>query len=89
MTVRTATTTQLKASASTPFVGETVTYTATVAPLPTSGTIAFEDGGKSISGCETRTVNTSTGKATCEQTYTSRSSRTNINLRVWTLPGFR
>ncbi len=72
ITVRTATTTGLKASNSTPKVGEAVTYTATVAPVPTSGTVAFEDEGTPIGGCETQTVNTSTGKATCEQTYASR-----------------
>ncbi len=71
VTVRTATTTQLKDSTSTPTVGETVTYTATVAPVPTGGTIAFEDAGKPVSGCEAQTVNAGTGKAVCEQTYDS------------------
>ena len=74
VTVRTPTTTELETSSSTPEVGETVTYTATVAPVPTSGTIAFEDKGTPISGCETQTVNTSTGKATCEQSYVSPGS---------------
>ena len=73
--MRSPTTTELKASSSTPEVGETVTYTSTVSPVPDGGTVAFEDEGSPISGCETQTVNTTTGKATCEQTYDTTGTR--------------
>ncbi len=47
--------------------GEAVTYTATVAPAPNGGTVAFADGGTTIAGCGAVAV--SAGKATCSQTY--------------------
>ncbi len=65
----TATTTALSASSNAPAIGSPVTYTATVSPAPNSGTVKFTDGGTTISGCSAQTVNTTTGKATCEVTY--------------------
>ncbi len=64
-----ATTTVLADSTGTPPVGSPVTYTATVSPVPNSGTVAFTDGGTTISQCSAQLVNTSTGEATCEITY--------------------
>ena len=51
-----------------------MTYTATVTPTPDGGTVAFTDNGSTISGCGSVTVNTATGKATCQATYTSAGS---------------
>ena len=79
--VTTATTvTGLQSSANPSGLGQQVTYTATVTPTPDGGTVAFTDNGSTISGCGSVTVNTATGKATCQATYTScritsRSSR--------------
>jgi len=64
-----STTTTLHASSKHPDLGSSVTYTATVSPVPTSGTVEFTDGGTAISACSAQTVNTSTGEATCETTY--------------------
>jgi uncharacterized protein YjbI with pentapeptide repeats/sugar lactone lactonase YvrE len=47
-----------------------VTYTATVSPAPTGGTVAFFDGGEAIAGC-TAKVLTARGTATCSQKYTA------------------
>jgi len=63
------TTTLLNASSTSPAVGGSVTYTATVSPAPTSGTVAFTDGGNAVSGCGAQSVNTTSGVATCETTY--------------------
>jgi hypothetical protein len=46
-----------------------VTYTATVSPVPDGGTVAFNGLG-APSGCSAVPVNTTTGKATCQATYT-------------------
>jgi hypothetical protein len=59
------TSTSLGASSATPTAGAPVTFTATVSPMPDSGTIAFEDAGGTISGCAAVTVDVSTGGATC------------------------
>src|SRR5262249_12620117 len=59
----------LSPSSETPAVAEGVTYTATVSPVPTSGTVAFEEGGSPIAGCAAKTVSTSTGEATCTTEY--------------------
>ncbi len=42
-------------------VNQQVTYTATIAPVPNGGTVAFNDGGTSISGCSSQAVSTSSG----------------------------
>ncbi len=56
-------------SSETPAIGEPVTYTATVSPVPTSGTVAFEEGGSAIAGCAAQGVSTTTGRATCTTEY--------------------
>ena len=63
-------TTQLGSSANPAVVGQQVTYTATVSPVPDRGTVAFKDNGAAITACATQPVNTTTGKATCQVTYT-------------------
>jgi hypothetical protein len=67
----TATTTTLVSSPNPSVVGQQVTYTATVSPAPDGGTVAFTDGGTPITGCGAVTVDSSTGKAACQVTYTS------------------
>ncbi len=69
-----ATTTSLSSSVEPSVVNQQVTYTATIAPVPNGGTVAFNDGGTSISGCSSQAVSTSSGKATCVVTYTSTGS---------------
>ena len=56
----TATTTTLTSSLNPSVYGQDVTFTATVAPAPDGGTVAFKDGGTSIASIA---VNTTTGKA--------------------------
>ena len=63
------TTTTVTSSANPSAVGQTVTYTATVSPVPDGGAVAFSDGGAPIAGCAARHVATSTGTATCEMSY--------------------
>ena len=64
------TTTTAVASSQTPStVGGSVTYTATVAPTPDGGTVAFTDNGSTLTGCGAIAVNTSTGTATCTTSY--------------------
>ena len=63
-----ATTTTLASSANPSAVGGQVTFTATVAPAPTGGTLAFTDGGDGIPGCGPGPVDGS-GRATCQATY--------------------
>jgi hypothetical protein len=70
-----ATTTSQTSSLNPAKVGKKVTYTATVTPHPTGGTVKFTSGGSTISGCGSVAVNTSTGKATCSVTYHSTGSR--------------
>jgi len=71
-----ATTTTLASSADPSVVGQTVTYTATVSPIPDGGTVSFADGGAAISGCGSQPVNASTGQASCQVTYSSVESHT-------------
>jgi hypothetical protein len=63
------TTTSLSSSANPSVVGQPVTYTASVSPLPPGGTVSFSDGGNAISGCSAVAVNASTGNAICTVTY--------------------
>lgn len=70
------TTTTLSSSTNPSVVGQQVTYTAAVSPTPEGGTVAFQDGGITITGCGAVTVDTSTGTATCQVTYTSPGSHT-------------
>ncbi len=63
------TTTSLASSANPSIIGQSVTYTATVSPVPDGGTVAFSDNGSPISACQSQPVNTATGQATCTVTY--------------------
>ncbi len=63
------TTTSLASSANPSIVGQSVTYTATVSPVPDGGTVAFSDNGSPIAACQQQPVNTATGQATCTVTY--------------------
>jgi Bacterial Ig-like domain (group 3)/Divergent InlB B-repeat domain len=63
------TSTSLASSVNPAAIGQTITYTATVSPVPDGGTVAFTDGGASISGCGSVTVDTSTGRASCQVSY--------------------
>jgi hypothetical protein len=65
----TSTTTALVSSVNPSGVGQQVTFTATVSPVPDGGTMGFTDGGSPIAGCTAQAVNTTTGKATCSVTY--------------------
>ena len=72
------TTTGLGSSANPASLGHPVTYTATVAPAPPgggtpTGTVAFADGGTTITGCDLRPLATAGGHttATCTVTYNS------------------
>jgi hypothetical protein len=65
------TTTALASSANPSIAGGSVTFTATVSPVPNGGTISFSDNGSPIAGCQSLPVNTSTGQAACTVTYGS------------------
>ena len=64
-----ATATTLGSSADPSEFGQTVTFTATVSPVPDGGTVAFSDDGAGIPGCGAVMVDTFTGHATCQTTY--------------------
>src|SRR5207244_13616794 len=55
-------------------VGQQVPYTATVSPVPDGSTVIFEDGTSTIDGCGSQPVDTATGQATCQVTYTAPGS---------------
>ena len=67
----TTTTTSMSSSANPASVGEAVTYTARVSPVPDGGTVSFFAFGAPISGCTGVGVSPSTGEATCSATYFS------------------
>jgi hypothetical protein len=67
-----ATITSIASSADPSAVGQQVTYTATVSPVPDAGTVAFADGGTPITGCSN--VALSSGTATCAVTYSKAGS---------------
>jgi hypothetical protein len=60
----TATTTTLAASDAHPDHTDTVTYTATVSPAPSGGTVAFELGGWDVIGCDNVEVNAGVARCT-------------------------
>ncbi len=70
-TFRFTTSTSLASSANPSVVGASVTYTATVSPVPNGGTMSFTDNASPIAGCQGVAVSTVTGTATCTVTYTS------------------
>jgi DNA-binding beta-propeller fold protein YncE len=59
----------ISSSASPSVSGQSVTYTATVSPVPGGGTVAFSDNGQPIAACGSQPVNSSTGHATCTVSY--------------------
>lgn len=71
--VLTATTTIVNSSANPSTPGQQVTFTATVSPPPSSGTVDFTDNGSTISGCGA-TALTPGGQFTCSITYPSAGS---------------
>jgi hypothetical protein len=78
-----STTTTLSTSGSPSVTGQTVTFTATVAPVaPGSGTptgsVAFKDGGTGIPGCGAQSLNGS-GVATCQVTFNAVSAGRTIS----------
>jgi Bacterial Ig-like domain (group 3)/Domain of unknown function DUF11 len=70
--VKTATTTAVTSSANPSVQGQTVTYTAKVSPAG-GGSVTFADGGKPVTGCKARSLNSS-GQATCQVTYATTGS---------------
>lgn len=56
--------------------GQTVTFKATVSPVPDGGTVSFEDGGTIITGCGPISVNTLTGAVSCSSSFGSPGSYT-------------
>jgi hypothetical protein len=67
----TATTTALYSSANPAPVGQAVTYTAKVAPVPAGGTVRFLANGAAVAGCTRIPISTTTGEASCSATYLS------------------
>ncbi len=65
------TTTSLASSANPSIVGASVTFTATVSPVPNGGTLSFSDNASPVAGCQALPVNVVTGTATCTVTYGS------------------
>jgi len=66
------TTTSLTGAPNPATVGQSVTYIARVAPVPSGGTVTFTDNGAVIAGCRNRPVRN--GTATCSTTYWSGGS---------------
>jgi hypothetical protein len=64
-TIKTGTHTKITTSKNPGVVGTALTYTATVTPVPSGGTMAFKDSvSGTLSGCSAVAVNTTTGIAT-------------------------
>ena len=61
-----STTTTVTASPGSALQTQQVTFTATVTPAPDGGTLAFDDGTTTITGCGAQPVNNTTGVATCQ-----------------------
>ncbi len=64
------TTTTLSSSANPASVGQVITYTATVLPGPSGGTVNFFNNGAPMAGCDKVAISAS-GEATCAATYFS------------------
>jgi YVTN family beta-propeller protein len=65
---QTSTTTNLTTSANPAAVGDEVTFTATISPVPDGGTVTFADDATGM-GCDAVAVSTADGTATCTKTY--------------------
>ena len=70
----TPTSTALSSNANPAVVGQPVTYTATVTPVPNGGSVYFSDNGVAVSGCSGVFIDTTTGRASCTVTYSDVSS---------------
>jgi Bacterial Ig-like domain (group 3) len=64
------TSTSLAATSPSPTTGDPDTITATVSPVPSSGTVAFTEGGSTITGCGAVVVD-GNGEASCTTDYSS------------------
>ncbi len=64
-TVATPTTTTVTIDDATPNRNQEINLTATVAPVPDGGSVAFQLDGEEIYGCDMRDVDVTTGTATC------------------------
>ena len=73
---KTATTTTLSVSDSTPVVGDSVTLSATVSPTATSGTVTFKDSSTPTNNTLCTTGTFSSGTASCTWTNTSSGLKT-------------
>ncbi|MDA8385398.1 MAG: Ig-like domain-containing protein [Actinomycetota bacterium] len=60
---------ELTATPSTVQVGHSVTYVATVSPIPDGGAVTFTDSSSTTPACSAVAVNTTTGEASCVITY--------------------
>jgi Bacterial Ig-like domain (group 3) len=68
------TATTLTSSANPSTIGQQVTFTAAVTPLPDGGTVAFSDGGSRIQACEAQSISpagSGSGTATCTTTFST------------------
>ena len=70
----TATATSVAASANPALVGQDVTYTAKVVPVPDGGTVRFYAGGAPVAACPAVPVSTTTGEAACTTAFTVAAS---------------
>ena len=52
-------------------VGQSVTYTASISPVPDGGTVDFNDPGTPVPGCGAVPVGPATGIAVCQATYSA------------------
>jgi hypothetical protein len=69
-----ATVTSVAASANPATVGQDVTYTAKVSPVPDGGTVRFYADGAPIAACSAVPVSTTTGEATCTTAFGTATS---------------
>jgi hypothetical protein len=56
--------------------GQQVTFKASVSPVPDGGTVAFADNGTTVGGCGGVAVNTTTGAASCQVSYSAVGAHT-------------
>jgi Bacterial Ig-like domain (group 3) len=75
---RTPTVTSVQGNPNPGTVGQSVSYVATITPLPDGGTVAFTDNGVTLSGCGAVPVITSIGVASCSTTYGATGSHSII-----------
>lgn len=75
---KTTTATSITTTASSVTAGSPVTYTATVTPTPDGGTVDFNDGSgnPATTSCSAQPIDTTTGSATCQVTYTANGTYT-------------